>query len=204
MPRPQPGQPQAQTHPESYPALPPPVPAAPNDASPTVLAPAPGAIVTLAPRTIPHVVPAVTPHAVLAEAPKAKPADPKAAPAPGPHKAGQPTTIAELERKATQTAPSPTPVAATKPVSPAKPAGAGSYRVQLSSVRSPDAVAPEWNKLKHRFPELGSLTVTSSKAEISGKGTFYRVQAGPLDEAGAKSTCAKMQAQGLGCLVVKP
>jgi hypothetical protein len=87
---------------------------------------------------------------------------------------------------------------------PAPAAGAGGYRVQLSAVRSADAVPAEWARLKHRFPELAPLKSYSNKAEVAGKGTFYRVEAGPLDQANAKSICTHLRAEGLGCIVVKP
>jgi len=92
-----------------------------------------------------------------------------------------------------------------KPIAPSRPSiGGAGYRVQLSAVRSPDAVPDEWNRLKRRFPELAALKNTTSKIDVPGKGTFYRVEAGPLGEAEAKSTCAHLRTQGLGCIVVKP
>jgi hypothetical protein len=82
--------------------------------------------------------------------------------------------------------------------------GSGSYRIQLSAVRTEDAANADWTRLKHRFPELSSLSQKSVKTEIPGKGTFYRLRAGPLDEAGAKSVCDHLQAQGASCIVLKP
>ncbi len=147
-----------------------------NDAgSPTVLAPTPGSIITTQPATPPHPVLAAAPKAVAAA--PVKPA---------------PTSIAAL-------------IAGNSPPAPAAAvASGGSYRLQLSAVKSPDAVAGEWARLKHRFPELASLKSSSSKIEVAGKGTFYRLEAGPLDPAAAKSTCTRLRTQGLGCIVVKP
>ena len=79
----------------------------------------------------------------------------------------------------------------------------GTYRLQLSAVRSADAVPDEWNRLKRRYPELAALKSTTNKIDIPDKGTFYRVEAGPLNEGDAKSTCARLRTQGLGCIVVK-
>jgi hypothetical protein len=102
-----------------------------------------------------------------------------------------PTSIAALESRAL----------AEMPV---KPIG-GAYRIQISAVRTPDAVQPEWARLKHRYGDiLGGLSVTSSKTTVAGKGDFYRLQAGPLDQAAAKSACDRLRGQGLGCVVVKP
>jgi hypothetical protein len=94
---------------------------------------------------------------------------------------------------------------AGKTASPAAKADpAGGYRIRLSAVRSQDSVAPEWARLKRKFPELASYRNFTSKVEQPGKGVFYRVEAGPLDGAAARSTCDRLRAQGLGCVVVKP
>jgi len=150
--------------------------------APTALAPSPGAIVIQPPAVAP-------PRPVVA--PPLKPIV-TAAPKPEPAKPAPPTSIAALINDAGGTAPA------------AKSSSAGgSYRLQLSAVRSPDAVADEWARLKRRYPELASLKNATNKIDVPGKGTFYRVEAGPLDEAAAKSTCTRLRGQGLGCIVVK-
>jgi cell division protein FtsN len=111
---------------------------------------------------------------------------------PVPAKNAAPTSIAALIGNASEPPPA------------NQAAASGSYRLQLSAVRSPDAVAGEWARLKHRFPELASLKNSSSKVEVTGKGTFYRLEAGPLNQASAKSTCTRLRTEGLGCIVVKP
>ncbi len=160
-------------------------PVGPGDGSPTVLAPLPGSMIPL-PST-PKLAPKVTPKP---ESPST-PAVAKTKPVPAPSKA-QPDSIAALiaEQGA---APSATPQTAS-----------GGYRLQLSAVRSPDAVEPEWARLKRRFPELAALKSSSSKTEVAGKGTFYRVEAGPLDEAAARAICNHLRTQGLGCIVARP
>jgi hypothetical protein len=219
QPQPQPA-PQAQLPASEGPAEPtlPPAPDAlppPNDSSPTALAPPPGApILPVAPPTR---LPASAGRIQLAEPTKpaqtavTKPAEPKVAavkpaqaapprqPAADHPKPGQVDSIAALESRALAGFGDEHPAAA----SPAAHKS-GSYRVQLSSVHDADAVNPEWTRLKHRFPELASLSMSSGKTDVPGKGTFYRLQAGPLDEAGAKSTCDHLRAQGLACIVVKP
>lgn len=98
------------------------------------------------------------------------------------------------------------PEPAVKPPAPAvKGALAGSYRIQLSAVRTEDAVAPEWARLQHHFPEtLSHLKMEAPKAEVPGKGTYYRIEAGPLDQGGAKAACDHLRSQGVGCFVLKP
>jgi hypothetical protein len=129
--------------------------------------------------------------AIITQSPKPVVAQPAAAKPIAP----PPTSIAALESRAL----------AEMPVKPsAKPSG-GAYRIQISAVRTPDAVQPEWARLKHRYGDiLGGLSVTSSKTTVAGKGDFYRLQAGPLDQAAAKSACDRLRGQGLGCVVVKP
>lgn len=155
----------------------------PDAGAPTALAPSPGAIV-------------IQPPAVAPSRPVAVPQTPKpavtAAPKPEPAKPAPPTSIAALINGA----------GAAAPV-PKSSSTAGSYRLQLSAVRSPDAVPEEWARLKRRFPELASLKNSTNKIDVPGKGTFYRVEAGPLDESAAKSACTRLRGQGLGCIVVK-
>jgi hypothetical protein len=101
--------------------------------------------------------------------------------------------------------PSPLPVPVAEAASATTPAAAGgAYRIQIGSVKTNEAVAAEWARLKHRYPEiLGPLKVSGGKVDLPGKGTFYRVQGGPLDESGAKSACDHLKRQGVGCIVVK-
>ncbi len=190
--RPTPTSPAPETIPSSLePATtsaPPPVnqipsPPAPDTGSPTVLAPPPGSMILAPPPVLAppkSVAPAKAPPPIVAQPAKtlvAPAQPPKPIPAPAPQ----------------------VKAAATKPLP------AGSYRIQLGSVRSQDAAAAEWARLKHRYPEiLGSLNLVSSKTDLPGKGVFYRVQAGPVDAIGATSTCRQLSDQHVGCIVIKP
>lgn len=158
---------------------------APSDTSATALAP-PGA-------ASPPPPPAPTAQVVQAPPPvKTVVPAPVAAKPPAPAKPA-PDSIAALIG-----------ASEAKLIAPPRASSGSGYRLQLSAVRSPDAVQAEWSRLKRRFPELASLKNTTSKIDVAGKGTFYRVEAGPLGEAEAKSTCAHLRTQGLGCIVVKP
>jgi hypothetical protein len=161
-----------------------PLPPAVDASAPTALAPAPGAIV---------IQPPPPPQPKIVEAAPPPPLKPVAVEKPKPEPKAAPTSIAALIAEAGPAA-APAPKAASS---------GGSYRLQLSAVRSADAVAGEWARLKRRYPELAGLTSSTSKVEVPDKGTFYRVEAGPLDEAAAKSTCTRLRGQGLGCIVVK-
>jgi len=149
--------------------------------APTALAPVPGAIVIQPPAVgMPKPVEVAPPKPVAVVAPKPEPA-----------KAPPPTSIAAL-------------IADAGGASAPKAASAGgSYHLELSAVRSADAVPEEWARLKRRYPELAAMTNSTHKIDVPDKGTFYRIEAGPLDEATAKSICTNLRGQGLGCIVVK-
>ena len=169
---------------QAVPPLPPPpsqqtaapLPPPVDAGAPTALAPTPGSIV---------IEPPPPPQAKVVQA-----APPAPKPAPGEKKKPEPTSIAAL-------------IAEAGPAAPKAASGGGGYHLQLSAVRSADAVPAEWARLKRHYPELAGLTSSTHKIETPDKGTFYRVEAGPLDEAAAKSTCTRLRGQGLGCIVVK-
>jgi hypothetical protein len=77
----------------------------------------------------------------------------------------------------------------------------GSSRVQLGAVRSADAAKKEWTRLQNANKDLlGGLTVNVVTANLGERGTFYRIQAGPVSDAA--DLCAKLKARNVGCIVV--
>jgi cell division septation protein DedD len=102
------------------------------------------------------------------------------------------------------------PASAVKPVAAtAAPASAvapgGGIRVQLGSLRSPEAARDEWQRLKRINSDLlGKLTAVAVRAEVPDKGTYYRVEAGPLtDGAAASQLCGELKKRNLGCTIVR-
>ncbi|MFD2262625.1 SPOR domain-containing protein [Lacibacterium aquatile] len=145
------------------------------------------------------VVPA--PQTVATNSPPPKPVAPPAAPA------AQPVALTPPKPApapaAAPTAPKPV-VATPAPVAAAPVASIKGAKIQLGSVRSVEAASSEWAKLQRTHPELGSLSMQASKVDIAGKGTFYRVQAGPLADAGAASQlCGSLKAKNQDCIVVR-
>jgi len=125
-------------------------------------------------------------------------AAPKAAEAPAAPK------VAPDPKNPVQAPTSATPRSESKPTQMAKPA-AGTYRVQIAAVRSAEAARAEWARLQRKNEDvLGSLTFTSQKVNLGGKGVFYRIQAGMVARAEARKICATLQARKQPCLVVKP
>ena len=89
---------------------------------------------------------------------------------------------------------------------PPKAAGAASsFRVQLGAVRSRDAAQKEWARIQKANGDLlGKLGLTVSQANLGDRGTFYRIQAGPVgDQAAASDLCAKLKARNVSCIIVK-
>jgi hypothetical protein len=112
--------------------------------------------------------------------------------------------IAKLEAASLPAAPA---KAAPQPAkaAPAVIGGSGSWRIQLASVRSEGEAAAEWRRLAGRHPDaLGGLSMQVAKVDLGDKGVFYRVQGTGADEARAKSVCAQLRAQNVGCVVVRP
>ncbi len=114
-----------------------------------------------------------------------------AAPTPAPAQTQQPQTPAA--------APAPAPAARTVTATPG-----GSARIQLASLKDQAAATATWNALQRRFPaELGGLQPSYERVEIADKGTFIRLQAGPLkDRAEAQAVCSALAAKNQGCIVV--
>ena len=78
----------------------------------------------------------------------------------------------------------------------------GSY-VQLASVKSESGAGGEWKKLQAKYSNLSGLKYRTQEANLGAKGTFYRIQAGPMSKDDAARICKdiKKTTPG-GCLIV--
>jgi hypothetical protein len=94
----------------------------------------------------------------------------------------------------------PAPSPASGPVIPA-----GAFLIQLASLTSAEAAEKTWVSLQRKHAVLlGDMALNVQKAEIDGKGTYFRVQAGPLpNRATADDMCAQLKAAQQDCIVVK-
>lgn len=83
------------------------------------------------------------------------------------------------------------------------PAGSGAH-VQLYAARSEAEALAVWGRLSNHEKELlGSLTHRIVKADVPGKGVYYRLRVGPLDDrAAAKRLCGLLKGRGRDCFVV--
>ncbi len=87
---------------------------------------------------------------------------------------------------------------------PAKAVSPGGYYVQLASVKSETDAKSQWPKLKAQFTSLSDLDLRVQKADLGAKGTYYRIQGGPVTEADARKLCSSINSQKSGsCVVAK-
>ena len=147
------------------------------------------------------------------EQPMARPAPPPAAPAALP----PPEPVAAATEPAA--APAPDKVAAAKPAAPpahgiaakkidaarVASAKAGGVRLQLASVRSEEVARREWDRIKRTNHDLlGNLTAAAIRADLGGKGVYYRIRTAPVgDLAAADRICGALKERNVGCIVVR-
>ena len=81
------------------------------------------------------------------------------------------------------------------------PAVSGSKSVHLASYRSETQAERGWQILRGRYSELASLTHGVTRANIPGKGTYYRLMATGLSDSAAASLCANLKRRGQFCEV---
>lgn len=100
-----------------------------------------------------------------------------------------------------ETRAAPRPLTAAPPAKPAAAvAKAGGVAVHLGSLRSEPAARRGWSDLRQRFPELlGRLDPAFSRVEVAGKGTFWRITAGPLEAAAAQRLCDALKQRRQYC-----
>ena len=160
---------------------------------------------------------AAPPAIVAAPAPKLTQAAPvkeplavvAAAPPPPPPPASPPEPT-ELAAKTPAPPPAPAKIQAKTvplPAIAAKPAAApaAEWRIQLISLSSQQDAKAVWARMQKANNDLlGKLQLRVQTVKLS-KGTFYRVQAGPLsDRTAAASLCGSLKSRKQDCLVVAP
>ncbi|WP_064683505.1 SPOR domain-containing protein [Rhizobium bangladeshense] len=130
------------------------------------------------------------------------------APVPIARPADQPVTVVGTvtERGNVRTpAQQPTQVASAAPAAqPQQAASAGGYGLQIASLPSEDEANKSYANLSKKFAGvLGGRAHEIRRADIAGKGTFYRVRipVGSKDEAAA--LCEQYRAAGGSCLISK-
>ncbi len=185
-----------------------PPPAASVTLAPPPAAPAPPPVPQMATPSpmVPPMPPAAMPAPTTAGsliAPPAPPPVPPASSASAPP--APPPSVPTLP------APAPPPQMAARPPTPAPPpaaprisSGSGDWRVQLGSFPAADQANAQWDRLKRAHAELQPLGPTTVRVDLGDKGVWYRLQAGPLNEPGARALCDDLKSKKRDCLVVRP
>jgi cell division septation protein DedD len=139
------------------------------------------------------------------------PTAPPIEPPPNAVEVPQPRAAAPAPAKPATPAPAPqqqasAPRAAAPAAPPPSASGPTRYRIQLAALRTSEDATREWDKMRRAHMDLlGSLTLNVVRADLGDRGTFYRIQAGPLaDEQAAKDLCRRLAEKKVGCLVVRP
>jgi hypothetical protein len=89
---------------------------------------------------------------------------------------------------------------------PAPPPQEPGFHVHLTSVRKAEDAQAEWARLKRLHGGLlDGLELSVKRADLgAARGTWYRIQAGPLGKAAARSLCATFAKREVWCRVVRP
>lgn len=130
----------------------------------------------------------------------------------------QPAEPAETTPKPAETAPAPTPVeplrTAIEPegnvaVAPAKPAApatraAGPWGIQIASQPTRQGAQSTYQDLARRYGSvIGGRGVNIVRADIPGKGVYYRVRVPAGSKSQATSLCRSYKAAGGSCYIAK-
>ncbi len=88
----------------------------------------------------------------------------------------------------------------------ARPKGADTYRIHLTSIRQEADAAAEWGRLRRLFRvPLADLDLSVMRTDLgAGRGIWYRIQGGPLARAEARTRCASFAARKQWCQVIPP
>ncbi len=136
-----------------------------------------------------EVVEVATPKPVEKAAPTPVASEPAATAATDPN---APTQIANLNSAPASTA------AATPTVSSSE------WKVQVSSQRSRDAAEASFNNIQNRFGSLLSgRSANIERADVDGKGTFYRVKILADSKSSATELCTRLKSAGGSCFVTR-
>jgi len=192
--------------------LPPAPTAAPQVAAPP--APAPAAVPVPVPAQPPVASAPVPPAPVgsaLAPPPPAssyQPVQTRAAPTPAPAASAPAAPAAKVAvPPAKPQVITPAQVANVAPPPPAAPvrrSGGGDFVVQLGAVRAADQADKEWVRIQKSHADLlGGLKSDIVRVELEGKGVYWRIRAGGLDEQSARQICADLTRRNQGCIVAR-
>jgi hypothetical protein len=81
----------------------------------------------------------------------------------------------------------------------------GAYVAQLAALQSEEAVAPAWNRLASRAPQLfAAAALDVERADLGARGVYFRVRAGYFsDRENVGRFCDRIKAMGQDCIAVR-
>jgi hypothetical protein len=151
--------------------------------------------------------PAAPPSRAAAPAPRpAAPPAPRAASSNAPLEIAPPSgDAAPQAAPRTRTAVARQPPAAPAPSGEATASASGGYAVQVTSQRSEAEAQSAYRELAARYPgQLGGHSPIIRRADLGGKGVFYRALVGPYASMEqAAEVCSSLKAAGGSCIVQK-
>lgn len=87
---------------------------------------------------------------------------------------------------------------------PASAPASGEWAVQLASQRSQEDAQATFQNLKRRFPAvLGNQQMSVQRADVEGKGVFFRVRVTAATREDANTICQNLRAAGGSCFVTR-
>jgi hypothetical protein len=161
----------------------------------TTVVPAPAA--APAPAPIPTPAPSPVPAPVVT-ATVAAPPSPSSSPIPAPPAAQPVTAPAKLPAK-------PAPQTIEQVLKNVESAPKTDRVVQLASMQDQVAAQDMAEKLQIRYAEiLGSAQLRVVRANVTGKGIYYRIQSPVVSGEQASGICAEIKKMKAGCILVRP
>jgi hypothetical protein len=108
--------------------------------------------------------------------------------------------------KAAKAAPAPAAKVAPAAAAPIvlHPPGGSAWHVQLGSLKSEADGKAEWTHIHSTNKDvLGSYSGEVVRTDLGAKGIYWRIYAGPMDEAKARTVCAQLAKRNQGCIIGK-
>jgi SPOR domain len=89
--------------------------------------------------------------------------------------------------------------------SPLRSGTGGSYRLQLTAVRSEAGLTRAWADLRQRYPRALATVAPKVERTETGSGPLFRLQAGPFaSRESAVNACGTIRSSGGQCFIVGP
>ena len=76
--------------------------------------------------------------------------------------------------------------------------------VQLGALKNDADARAEWNRIHAANKDvLGGFSSDIVRVDLGAKGIFWRLRAGPMGEAEARTVCAQLAKRNQGCIIAR-